>query len=122
MHIGVEIAAYSSMVDWDSCAYLLFSQEEGIFRGRILQVGQQFLSGSFCYCGGEHAAEILCISCVFCTAFVHFNTQIHSFVIFFHHSLTSCTYSFLFTGSMHNFGYDCYLTPCSAFFLSYSSH
>ena len=67
MYIGVEIAAYSSMVDWDSCAYLLFSQEEGIFRGRILQVGQQFLSGSFCYCGGEHTAEILCFLYCFCS-------------------------------------------------------
>lgn len=29
---------------------------------------------------------------------------------------------FVFTGSLHHVGYDCYLTPCSAFLLSYSSH
>jgi hypothetical protein len=68
VRFGIEIAAYSSMVNWDSCAYLLFSQEEGIFRRCILQVGEQFLSGSFCYCGGEYSPDI--ILCVYFAVFV----------------------------------------------------
>ena len=52
-----EIAVYSSMVDWDTCAYLLFCQEEGIFCGYLLQVGNQFLFGSLCSCGGEYSGS-----------------------------------------------------------------
>jgi hypothetical protein len=78
VRFGIEIAAYSSMVNWDSCAYLLFSQEEGIFRRCILQVGEQFLSGSFCYCGGEYSPYIiLCIFCGFCTLFVIYASSAH---------------------------------------------
>jgi hypothetical protein len=70
VRFGIEIAAYSSMVNWDSCAYLLFSQEEGIFRRCILQVGEQFLSGSFCYCGGETEYSPDIILCVYFAVFV----------------------------------------------------
>ena len=45
------------MADWDTCAYLLFCQKEAIFCGYLLQVGNQFLYGSLCYCGGEHSAS-----------------------------------------------------------------
>lgn len=67
VHLGVEIAAYSSVVDWDTCAYLLFCWEEEIFGGYRLQVGEQFLSGSLCYCGGKHSAWIVSIlpECLF---------------------------------------------------------
>lgn len=59
MHLGLGIAAYSSVVDWDTCAYLLFCWEEEIFCGYLLQIREQFLSGSLRYCGGEYSAYIL---------------------------------------------------------------
>lgn len=80
MHFGIEIAAYSSMVDWDSCAYLLFSKEEGVFRRRILQVGKQFLSRSFCYRSGEHSAHSFSIYyVVFVLIYLLCILNIHSF-------------------------------------------
>jgi hypothetical protein len=75
VRFGIEIAAYSSMVDWDSCAYLLFSKAEGIFCRCILQVGEQFLSGSFCYCGGAYTPDI--ILCVYFAVFVLYLIFMH---------------------------------------------
>lgn len=56
VHLGLGIAAYTSVVDWDTCAYLLFCWEEEIFCGYLLQVREQFLSCSLCHCCGEHFA------------------------------------------------------------------
>lgn len=51
VHLGLEIAAYSTMVDWNSCACLLFSRAKAFFHGYFCQIRQQFLFGPICYCG-----------------------------------------------------------------------
>lgn len=53
VHLGLEIAAYSTMVDWNSCVDLLFSRAEAILCRHYLEVGEQFLFSTLCYCGGS---------------------------------------------------------------------
>lgn len=53
MHLGLEIAAYSTMVNWNPCTCLLFSRAQAILCGYLLQIGKQFLSGPLHYRGGE---------------------------------------------------------------------
>ncbi|KAF8408147.1 hypothetical protein HHK36_007289 [Tetracentron sinense] len=51
VHLGLEIAAYSTVVDRSPYNDMLFSRAEEILCGDHLQVGEQFLFGALC-CGG----------------------------------------------------------------------
>jgi len=66
-----------------------------------------------------HIMWLLCtlnIYSLFCS-WLFFNFFLFGVLLFL-----SMTNPLLFTGSLHHLGYDCYLTPCAAVFLSHSSH
>ncbi|KAL3840546.1 hypothetical protein ACJIZ3_025137 [Penstemon smallii] len=79
LHLGLEIAAYNSVVDRNPCTGVVFSREETICYGHQLQVRKQFHGGSFRNCGGEYL-----IAYVVCTILAMIATLPLAQLFFFH--------------------------------------